>query len=103
MSENNFYIALLRGINVGGHNRIKMADLRQILGSLGLKEVQTYLASGNVVFKTGEFQKDRLTGRIRDEIKENRGFEPRVILLTLAELEQAVKANPFPEATNEPK
>lgn len=47
------YIALLRGINVGGHNKLKMADLRKMLESMGLTRVQTYIQSGNVLFESG--------------------------------------------------
>lgn len=51
------YIALLRGINVGGHNKIKMADLRKMLEHMGLARVQTYIQSGNVLFESAESRK----------------------------------------------
>ena len=54
------YIALLRGINVGGHNKVPMAVLRVALSQVGLKNVQTYIQSGNIVF---EFIEDRATCR----------------------------------------
>ncbi len=64
------YIALLRGINVGGHKVIKMAELKRVFESIGLKQVKTYIQSGNIVFESEEdinFLKDR----IQTEIKMN--------------------------------
>ena len=62
------YIALLRGINVGGHKIIKMADLKQAFKSIGLKQVKTYIQSGNIVFKSEEditFLKERIQSEIK--------------------------------------
>lgn len=71
MGDNmTFYIALLRGINVGGHKVIKMADLKRVFESIGLKQVKTYIQSGNIVFESEEginFLKDQ----IQSEIKKN--------------------------------
>lgn len=103
MSSFNCYIALLRGINVGSHNRIKMGDLRQLLESLGLKKVQTYLASGNIVFETDKDSKVELAETISTSIETSHGFKPAILLLTFKELQQATKTNPFPKATSEPK
>ena len=64
------YIALLRGINVGGHKVIKMAELKRVFESIGLKQVKPYIQSGNIVFESEEdinFLKDR----IQTEIKMN--------------------------------
>ncbi len=62
------YIALLRGINVGGHKIIKMADLKQTFESIGLKQVKTYIQSGNIVFKSEEditFLKERYSLKLK--------------------------------------
>ena len=58
------YIALLRGINVGGNNIIRMADLKQSFEELGFSEVTTYIQSGNVLFNSSEGDKQLLTGKI---------------------------------------
>lgn len=71
------YIALLRGINVGGHKVIKMADLKQMFESIGLKQVKTYIQSGNIVFESDEnirFLKER----IQSEIKITFGYDVSV-------------------------
>ncbi|MEM5621630.1 DUF1697 domain-containing protein [Bacillus thuringiensis] len=68
------YIALLRGINVGGHKVIKMADLKRVFESIGLKQVKTYIQSGNIVFESEEDIKF-LKERIQSEIKNVFGFD----------------------------
>jgi len=93
----------LRGINVGGNNKLPMGDLRKLLENLGLHQVQTYIASGNVVFQGEEQERDVLEARISAAIKAQHGFEPRILILERQELESAVRANPFPDAVSEPK
>ena len=78
------YIALLRGINVGGNNVLPMKDFAGLLGSLGSDNVKTYIQSGNAVFSHKEKDAATLANRIRTEIKEGHGFEPHVLLLQLA-------------------
>jgi uncharacterized protein (DUF1697 family) len=97
------YIALLRGINVGGNNKLPMKDLATLLEKLGARSVKTYIQSGNAVFQHEEENGSQLSSRIGAAIKESHGFEPRVLLLELAEMEQAMAANPFPSAEAEPK
>lgn len=97
------YVALLRGINVGGRNRLPMDELRELLEDLGLGEVRTYIQSGNVVFEAEDADPSRLADRVRAAIGESHGFEPRVVVRGAAEVEHAVEANPFPEAESEPK
>ncbi|HEX9024877.1 MAG TPA: DUF1697 domain-containing protein, partial [Clostridium sp.] len=75
------YIALLRGINVGGKNIIKMNDLKRVFESIGLIEVQTYIQSGNVLFKSSD-EKEMLLNKIEREIKNVFGFSVTVILRT---------------------
>lgn len=88
------YIALLRGINVGGHKIIKMADLKQAFESIGLKQVKTYIQSGNIVFKSEEditFLKER----IQSEIKNVFGFDVPVMLRTHEEFINITKDAPM--------
>lgn len=103
MDKRNIYIALLRGINVGGHNRIKMADLRTLLQSMGFANIQTHLASGNVIFETHKNSEKKLAMEISAEIETHHGFKTDILILSLEEIQLAVLANPFPQATNQPK
>ena len=97
------YIALFRGINVGGNNSLPMKDLVAALESVGAHDVATYIQSGNAVFRSEEQNAALLAERIRAEIGERHGFEPRVLVLPSEEMEKAVRSNPFPEAESEPK
>lgn len=97
------YIALLRGINVGGKTILRMNELRSLVEDLGLQNVKTYIQTGNVIFQTTEENASRLPGKISAEIMKRHGFEPRVLLLKIGELQEVVEANPFPEAESEPK
>ncbi len=97
------YVALFRGINIGGNNILPMKELVGMLESIGLRDVQTYIQSGNAVFKSEEDDASLLSNSIRAAVKKGRGFEPRVLLPKPEELQRAVGANPFPEAESEPK
>jgi len=88
-------ISMLRGVNVGGHNKIKMEALRALYESLKLRDAQTYVQSGNVIFRTDERDIARLTKRIEDGIERKFGFRPDVILRTAAEMRDVVARNPF--------
>jgi uncharacterized protein (DUF1697 family) len=88
-------ISMLRGVNVGGHNKIKMEALRALYESLKLRDAQTYVQSGNVIFRTDERDILRLTKRIEDGIEWKFGFRPDVILRTAAEMRDVVARNPF--------
>ena len=88
-------ISMLRGVNVGGHNKIKMDALRTLYESLKLRDAQTYVQSGNVIFKTDERDMARLAKRIEDGIERKFGFRPDVILRTAAEMRDVVARNPF--------
>jgi uncharacterized protein (DUF1697 family) len=92
-------ISLLRGINVGGNRKIKMDALRALYESLGLSNVQSYVQSGNVIFKTKERNLIRLTKRIEDAIEKTFGFHSHVIVRTHAELRDAIARNPFARRT----
>ncbi len=94
------YIAFLRGINVGGHRKIKMLDLREALKTLGLKYVQTYIQSGNIIFKSNLSRADCIV-LITKCIKDNFGLEVPVLVLDLPELMTVVEASPFSNAIRE--
>jgi uncharacterized protein (DUF1697 family) len=97
------YIALLRGINVLGKNRLPMKELVVILERLGFQAVETYIQSGNAVFCGKKEKSSALSSRVSAAINKNRGFEPLVLVLGLDELDNAFASNPFPEAEAEPK
>lgn len=88
------YIALLRGINVGGH-RVKMERLRGLFGELGFCNVATYIQSGNVFFETDESDFDSLTRKIEVHLFEALGYEVPVFLRTPVQLEEALKSKAF--------
>jgi len=88
-------ISMLRGVNVGGHNMIKMEALRALYASLGLRDPQTYIQSGNVVFWTQERNLAQLGRRIEDAIEKKFGFRPEVVVRTSAELKDVIARNPF--------
>jgi uncharacterized protein (DUF1697 family) len=97
------YIALFRGINIGGKNTLPMRELVTILVDVCAQNVKTYIQSGNAVFVSPEEDTSRLSNKIRAEIKKRRGFEPQVLLLELEDIERAIRKNPFPEAATDPK
>lgn len=88
------YLALLRGINVGGKNLIKMSELKACLEAMGLQEVRTYIQSGNVIFKTGRTDKGRLAKQIEDALSEAFGYELRIVLRSQADMERTVAEAP---------
>ncbi|WP_435157020.1 DUF1697 domain-containing protein [Haladaptatus sp. DFWS20] len=95
------YIALLRGINVGAHNRMKMAELRELCESFGLENVQTYIQSGNVVFETSERDGSVLESELADTIRDRFGYDISVMVRTRAEFDNIVERQPFDEPTDE--
>ncbi len=97
------YVALFRGINVGGKNTLPMKELVTILQDLGCLNVGTYIQSGNAVFQSKQKDAWRLLAKIRGAINTRCGFEPCVMLLRLDEMEKAIAGNPFPEVESVPK
>lgn len=97
------WIALFRGINVGGNNMLPMARLKAGLESLKLTNVQTYIQSGNVVFQSTAKTGTSLVKKIGDLVESEHGFRPHLLLLTRDQLAVAIKENPFPEAASDPK
>ncbi len=96
------FVALLRGINVGGKNKLPMDDLRILLRGLGFGNAQTYIQSGNVVFTANEANHAGLSQRIEAAVEERFGFFVNVIILTVAEICEAVNSNPFNFAAHDP-
>jgi uncharacterized protein (DUF1697 family) len=89
------FIALLRGVNLARHNRMKMDALRGVCESLKLRDVQTYIQSGNIVFRSKEADSIKLAARIEKAIEAQFGFRPPVILRTTSEWKAAIARNPF--------
>jgi uncharacterized protein (DUF1697 family) len=89
------YVAMLRGINLGPHKRVRMEALRKSFESLGLKKVQTYIQSGNVVFKAGTISNSSLRKKIEEQNTSDFGFSSLAILRSQDELCKIVKMNPF--------
>ncbi|WP_283743224.1 DUF1697 domain-containing protein [Sideroxydans sp. CL21] len=96
-------IALLRGINIGGNNPLPMKELSALLTGMGLRDVQTYIQSGNVVFRCDVKNRAALATKISAAIEAQHGFAPHVLLLDAAELRKAMAGNPYPEAEADPK
>jgi uncharacterized protein (DUF1697 family) len=97
------WIALLRGINVGGNNLLPMKDLVVELEEIGCTCVNTYIQSGNVTFRKSGSKAPQLAKLIGKTVLIRHGFEPKIHLLTVRELEKAVASNPFPDAVEDPK
>ncbi len=88
-------ISLLRGINVGGHNKIKMDALRELYEGLGLQNAQTYLQSGNVVFQVKGRDHTKIAKRVEDAIVQKFGFRIDVVMRTSSELGDVISRSPF--------
>ena len=88
------YLALLRGVNLTGNSTLKMADLKAIAEGAGLRSVRTYIASGNLLFRSdGAEEKLRVT--LEEALQAHMGKDMRVMLRTAAEMESVVRGNPF--------
>ena len=88
-------VALLRGVNLGGHKKIGMEELRNICCSLDLTNPKTYIQSGNVVFGCSKSAVPGLAARIESAIEERLGFHSAVVLRTTNDLRQILARNPF--------
>src|SRR5260370_31690285 len=88
-------ISMLRAVNLGGHIKIKMDALRTLYESLKLRDAQTYVQSGNVIFRTKEPDLASLGKRLQNGIERKFGFLPDVILRTASELRDVIARNPF--------
>jgi uncharacterized protein (DUF1697 family) len=97
------YVALFRGINVGGNNILPMKVLVAVLEDLGARDVKTYIQSGNAVFAGPPQDTLRLSKKISGEIRKRLGFEPHVLLLESDDIEKAIRKNPFPAGEADPQ
>ena len=89
------YAAFLRGINVGGKNKIKMETLREVFSSLGFQTVKTYINSGNVIFETNKTTDKELAAKIEAAIEKQFGLNIKVMVRTIEEIKNIVETNPF--------
>ncbi len=96
------FVALFRGINVGGKHILPMQDLRDILQTVGCEDVQTYIQSGNAVFSASATA-DSLSRDISAAIERQFDFAPQVLLLTAKQFKAIAASNPFPQGESTPK
>jgi uncharacterized protein (DUF1697 family) len=95
-------VVLLRGINVGGHKRISMADLRKLLAERGYEDVKTYLQSGNAVV-TSDREPAEVEAEVSAAIAETLGHEVTVVVRTAEQLEEVVRNDPFADVRTDPR
>jgi uncharacterized protein (DUF1697 family) len=89
------YAAFLRGINVGGKNKIKMETLRETFAALQFENVQTYINSGNVIFETAETNDKKLAEQIENAIEKEFSLNIKVMVRTIDEIREIINNNPF--------
>ena len=94
------HVALLRGINVGGRNKVPMADLREVVTSLGHTDVSTYIQSGNVLFSTADTDTAKLAAALESAIEDRFGIWSSVVVLSRDDLAGVLAANPYPDEPN---
>lgn len=92
------YVALLRGVNVGGRSKVAMADLRAVTAGLGHEQVRTYVNSGNVLFRTPRRDRDAVAAELRAALQEALGREVPVVVRSRDHLADVVAFDPFPDA-----
>jgi len=97
------WVALFRGINVPGSWVLPMKDLKTLMVKNGCRDVQTYIQSGNVVFRSPLSNAAKVERRLREAVERSHGFAPHVLALTRRDLEKAAAGNPFPEAVADHK
>jgi uncharacterized protein (DUF1697 family) len=95
MADTEVFVALLRGINVGGNNRLPMADLVEICSEARCQNVRTYIQSGNVILQAAKSRAQTLGAELARAIERSAGLKVPVVIRTAAELDRVVKANPF--------
>jgi uncharacterized protein (DUF1697 family) len=91
------HVALLRGINVGGRNKVPMAELREVVAALGHTGVTTYIQSGNVLFSTADTDNAKLAAALETAIEDRFGLWSSVVVLNRDELADVLAANPYPD------
>ena len=90
----NVFVALLRGVNVGGNNMINMKSLKESFTTLGFKQVTSYINSGNLVFKSKEDDARKLESKIEKMLSKDYQLESKVVVRSLSEMEKLVKSLP---------
>ena len=96
------YVALLRSVNVAGHGRIAMADLRASFDALGYDDVRTYIQTGNVLFSTSSKSEKAVAAAIEAQLASDFGDSPAVLLRTVAELQRVGRSSPYAKAGANP-
>jgi uncharacterized protein (DUF1697 family) len=96
------YVALLRSVNVAGHGRLAMPELRDSFLALGYTDVATYIQTGNVVFKSPSRSASKLETAIEQQLESAFGSTPTVIVRTAAELAKAAATSPYPDGGADP-
>jgi uncharacterized protein (DUF1697 family) len=94
------HVALLRGINVGGGGKVPMAELRELVTSLGHADVATYIQSGNIIFSPSHDDAAKLADELHAAITASFGVRTAVVVLSKAELDAVISANPYPDEPN---
>jgi uncharacterized protein (DUF1697 family) len=94
------HVALLRGINVGGGGKVPMAELRELLATLGYADVKTYIQTGNIVFTPSHEGVGKLAAELQEAISSSFGVKTFAVVLTKAELARVIEANPYPDEPN---
>jgi uncharacterized protein (DUF1697 family) len=92
------YAALLRGVNVGGHNKVPMRALERLCGALGYDDVTTYIQTGNVVFRSSARSAAAVERALATAIEDELGLTIAVLVRTTSELRTILRGNPFPKA-----
>lgn len=97
------HVALLRGINLGGKNRLAMKDLAAIFADAGCTDVRTYIQSGNVIFRATPQVAKTVDVKVTKQILDTFGLSVPMVLRTAEQLDAVIRANPFPHAATLPK
>ena len=97
------WIILLRGINVGGNNIIKMGDLRALLTKAGYSNVRTYIQSGNIAFEHGDIEPEEICEHVTQCIYDSHGFAPRTMAMSYDSVVNIIASNPYKDAEATPK
>jgi uncharacterized protein (DUF1697 family) len=96
------YVALLRSVNVAGHGRVAMDELRAAFDALGYSGVSTYIQTGNVLFTTSSRSEANIAGAIEQRLAEDFGDSPAVLVRSVAELQRVGASSPYAKAGADP-
>ena len=95
MNRNQTYVALLRGINVGGHHKVPMAELRKEMDKMGFENVSTLLNSGNIIFNGDSDQGSKLEEKVADHLEDVFGFPIPVLIRKAERIKELIENDPF--------